>query len=121
VAKANATYSALMLPLLLKHGNLPVFGSDVMGTFLEAQGGEEWDYVAMVRYRSRRDMLQMAVEISGNNADIHKWAAIEKTQVFPVKPALNLIFIRFFIAVLLAGGAWLVLGLLSVLTKRSIP
>ena len=32
----------------------------------------------MVRYRSRRDMLKMAVEIAGKGVDVHKWAALEK-------------------------------------------
>ncbi|WP_345101665.1 hypothetical protein [Candidatus Villigracilis vicinus] len=31
----------------------------------------------MVRYRSRRDMLKMAVEIAGLGFDIHKWASLE--------------------------------------------
>ncbi len=55
----------------------------------------------MVRYRSRRDMLKMAVEIAGKGVDIHKWAALEKTHVFPVRPLVNLIFIRATVALIL--------------------
>ncbi len=43
----------------------------------------------------------MAVEIAGNGSDIHKWAALEKTQAFPVKPIVSLSFVRATVAVLL--------------------
>jgi hypothetical protein len=33
---------------------------------------------------------KMAIEIAGNGSDIHKWAALEKTQVFPVRPIISL-------------------------------
>jgi hypothetical protein len=46
-------------------------------------------------------MLKMAVEIAGLGFDIHKWASLEKTQVFPVKPVVSLFFVRGTIAVLL--------------------
>jgi hypothetical protein len=68
----------------------------------------DWDHVAMVRYRSRRDMLKMAAEIAGLGVDIHKWASLEKTQVFPVKPLFNLNFIRVMVAVVLFAIAMLI-------------
>jgi hypothetical protein len=43
----------------------------------------------------------MAVEIAGKGVDIHKWAALEKTQVFPVRPLVDLIFIRATVAMML--------------------
>jgi hypothetical protein len=46
-------------------------------------------------------MLKMAVEIAGFGFDIHKWAALEKTQVFPVKPIVSLFFVRGMVAVIL--------------------
>lgn len=46
-------------------------------------------------------MLEMAVEISKNKADIHKWATFEKNQVFPVKPVINFIFIKLFVSILI--------------------
>jgi hypothetical protein len=54
----------------------------------------------MVRYRSRRDMLKMAIEIAGMGIDIHKWAALEKTQVFPVKPLLHSALIQLIVPAL---------------------
>ncbi len=110
---ANDRYNRAIVPLLLKHGGHPVFASQVQGRFLHPAAAEDWDQVAMVRYRSRRDMLKMAVEIAGNGSDIHKWAALEKTQVFPVRPMLNLVFIRASVAILLAGITISVQWLLS--------
>ncbi len=98
---ANARYSRAILPLLLKHGGHPVFLGQVQGRFLHPEQADDWDQVGMVRYRSRRDMLKMAVEIAGIGIDIHKWASLEKTQVFPVKPVISLFFVRGMIAVFL--------------------
>jgi hypothetical protein len=110
---ANARYNRAIIPLLLKHGGLPVFDSRVQGRFIHPAAAEDWDHVAMVRYRSRRDMLKMAIEIAGNGSDVHKWASLEKTQVIPVKPLVNLIFVRATVAVLLFSIAMLLHLLLS--------
>ena len=106
---ANARYNRAIIPLLLKHGGHPVFLSQVEGRFIHPDRTDDWDQVAMVRYRSRRDMLKMAVEIAGLKIDIHKWASLEKTQVFPVRPVLHLAFIRILVGLLLAAAAGLVL------------
>ncbi len=66
-------------------------------------GGEDWHYVAMVRYRSRRDFLHFALAIERAGVSVHKWAALESTHVFPVQPLISLIFVRGAVAVLLAA------------------
>jgi hypothetical protein len=43
---------------------------------------------------------------------VHKWAALEKTHVFPVKPLVSLILVRSSVAVLLALLAATLLALL---------
>ena len=91
---ANARYSRAILPLLLKHGSHPVFLGQVQGRFLHPGGADDWDQVGIVRYRSRRDMLKMAIEVAGLGVDIHKWAALEKTQVIPARPIISLALIR---------------------------
>jgi hypothetical protein len=110
---ANDRYNRAIIPLLLKHGGLPVFASRVQGRFLHPAGADDWDQVAMVRYRSRRDMLRMAVEIAGNGIDRHKWAALEKTQVFPVKPFFSLALIRATVALALCAAGLLLPAVLS--------
>jgi hypothetical protein len=106
---ANARYSRAIVPLLLKHGGHPVFLGQVQGRFLHPDSADDWDQVGMVRYRSRRDMFNMAVDISRLGIDIHKWAALEKTQVFPIKPLLHLAFIRVIVAALLFALAMIAL------------
>lgn len=98
---ANDRYNRAIIPLLLKYGGHPVFLGGVQGRFIHPDLADDWDQVGMVRYRSRRDMLKMAVEIAGLGFDIHKWASLEKTQVFPVKPIVSLFFVRGIVAVIL--------------------
>lgn len=98
---ANARYNRAIIPLLLKRGGHPIFLGRVQGRFLHPTAVDDWDQVAMVRYRSRRDMLKMAADLAAIGADSHKWAALEKTQVFPVEPLLSLFFIRTAVAMLL--------------------
>jgi len=113
---ANDRYNRTIVPLLLKHGGHPVFLGQVQGRFLHVDGADAWDQVGMVRYRSRRDMLKMAVEIAGLGVDIHKWAALEKAQVFPTKPIVSLAFIRIAVAVILffiTTLAWVLFSMLK--------
>lgn len=100
---ADARYSRAIIPYLLRHGGVPVFLGEVQGRFIDAAGDPEWQRVALVRYRSRRDLLEMVAELAGHNVAVHKWASIEKTQVFPVKPLLSFMLVRGFVAALLAG------------------
>src|SRR5207247_10940109 len=100
--EADARYNRAIVPYLLKHGGVPVFLGKPEGRFIEEAGDPEWHRVAIVRYRSRRDMLKMVADLAGQNVAVHKWASIEKTQVFPVASPFNLIFVRGFIAALIA-------------------
>jgi hypothetical protein len=63
-------------------------------------GAEQWTSGALVRYRSRRDLMEQAVYASG--LDIHRFkvAAMEKTLAYPLDPWWHL------------GDPRLVLGLL---------
>ena len=98
---ADARYGDGVIPLLLKRGSLPIFVSSVSGGFINETTHSEWDMVAMVRYRSVRDMLQMMVEMSSTDLADHKWAAIEQTHVFPVKPKISLLSLRLMIGITL--------------------
>ena len=98
---ADTRYGDGVIPLLLKRGSLPIFVSSVSGRFINETTHDEWDMVAMVRYRSVRDMLQMMVEMSSTDLADHKWAAIEQTHVFPVKPKISLVSLRLMIGILL--------------------
>ncbi len=107
-AEADARYNQALMPYLLKHGGVPVFVGKQQGRFIDSPDDTEWQRIAIVRYRSRRDMLKMALQIAPLDVVIHKWAAIEKTQVFPVRTILNLFAIRTMVAVALFVPAFAV-------------
>jgi hypothetical protein len=110
---ADARYNRAVVPLLLKRACIPVFVGRSVGRFLAPNGSEPWDSVALVRYRSRRDFLGLCADLAKDRADVHKWAAIETTQVFPVHARLSLTMIRVVIA--------LALGLVVLLVSLSWP
>jgi hypothetical protein len=110
---ADARYNRAVVPLLLKRACIPFFLGRTAGRFLASSGSEPWDCVALVRYRSRRDFLGLCADLAKDRADVHKWAAIEATQVFPVDARLSLVMIRVVIG--------LALGLVVLLVFLSWP
>jgi hypothetical protein len=100
---ADRRYGKAVIGPLLRHGSLILFVAKRTGTFIEPEGADAWHYVAMVRYRSRRDFLRFALATQRDDIFVHKWAALEKTHVFPVKPLVSLIFVRGMVAGLLAA------------------
>jgi len=99
---ADRRYGRAIVWPLLRRACVMVFVARRSGTFIEPAGADPWHYVAMVRYRSRRDFLRFALEIERDDIVVHKWAAIEKTHVFPVQPLISLVFVRGAMAALLA-------------------
>jgi hypothetical protein len=99
---ADKRYGKAIIWPLLRQGSLPIFIAKRTGSFIEPDGADAWHYVAMVRYRSRRDFLKFALAIGRADIVVHKWAALEKTHVFPVKPLVSLVYVRFLVAALLA-------------------
>ncbi len=100
---------AILWPLLLV-GSLPVFIARRCGSFIEPEGAQAWHYVAMVRYRSRRDFLRFALHIERSGLTVHKWAAIEHTHIFPVQAMFSLFMLRTLIAgvlLIVGAAAWL--------------
>lgn len=85
----NKKYRRAMMPLLLRRACHPVFLSSYMGRFIHPEGNDDWDDVAVVRYRSRRDMLEVIAEAAKRKLVAAKGSATEKTQAFPVKAKLR--------------------------------
>lgn len=112
---ADLRYGRAIMPYLLKHGGVPVFLGEAQGRFLHEAGDAEWHRVAVVRYRSRRDLLEMVAELAGRDVAVHKWASIERTQVFPVQPLFSFVAVRGSVAALLVG-----LGLLVHVALRGV-
>jgi hypothetical protein len=112
---ADARYNRAIVPVLLRHGGHPLFLGTPMGRFLDEPGDHTaWERIALVRYRSRRDLIKMVVDLAGAGIGVHKWASIEKTQVFPNKPVFSLFFVRAPVALLIV----VIGGLLHLLLRR---
>jgi len=99
--EADKRYGKAIIPYLLRRACLPVFIAKRSGRFIDCEGVPDWHYVAMVRYRSQRDFFNFVLAIGAAGVDVHKWAAIQDTVVFPVKPLVSLITVRLAVAVLL--------------------
>ena len=112
VMDANDRYGKGIMPLLIKRGSIPVFVSDIQGRFIHPDGAEDWDKVGIVRYRSRRDILDMVADPAIAKIGFHKKASIEKTHVIPTAMTINFIFVRGvvgFVLLVLGGLIHLVL------------
>jgi hypothetical protein len=106
--EADKRYARAFFPYLLRYGNVPVFISWRIGSFIEPPGAEPWQVVAMIRYRSRRDFIRSVRAVVGKDVMVHKWAAIDTTHVFPVRPLFSFIAVRWAVALLIAVVASLV-------------
>ncbi len=66
------------------------------------EGAEDWTTGGLVRYRSRRDLMDQAVAMSAVGVHDFKTAAIEKTVAYPLDPWFQLGDPRLLLALLLA-------------------
>ena len=96
-AEANmARYMDYMWPALLARACHPIFlGTAIAGAMdlagvTGAEGGVGvWDQGALLRYRSRRDLLEIAFDPAFADAHPFKIEALTKTIAFPVTPVLH--------------------------------
>ncbi|MEM7412051.1 MAG: hypothetical protein AAF430_17620 [Myxococcota bacterium] len=96
-------YMAFMTPELAKRASHPVLYGQAANTAMDlmnADGMERWSVGAGMRYRSRRDLMEIATNPDFDGAHHFKVAAMAKTIAFPIDPWLQL------------GDPRLVLGLL---------
>lgn len=108
-------YMEHMYPELFKRACHPVFAGPVVARALDYWGlenGERWSMVGLVRYRSRRDMMEIATDPAFRDAHQYKTAAISQTIAIPTEPFLQLGSPRWLVAlVLVTLGALLQLVL----------
>ncbi|MFT6373326.1 MAG: hypothetical protein ACJAZT_002087 [Gammaproteobacteria bacterium] len=98
---ADSRYSEGVIKELLLRGSLPVLKANTIGAFLIDEDWRDWDDVAIVRYRSVKDMLDMIVGMADSGLATHKSASMEQTHVFPAQPVINLFSVRLLFALLL--------------------
>jgi hypothetical protein len=100
-------YMAHMYPELFKRACHPVLAGPVVARALDSWGledGERWSTVGLVRYRSRRDVMEIATNPAFADAHRFKTAAMVQTIAIPLEPFL-----------MLGSPRWLVAGALVTL------
>ncbi|WP_164118594.1 hypothetical protein [Sphingorhabdus sp. Alg239-R122] len=103
-AEAEARYAEIVIPLLLERGGHPVFLSERAGLML-GKYGERIDRVAVVRYRSLRDLLDMLRDERMVEGNKYKTASLTHTEVFITRPTITFAQVRFTL-----GMLFLILG-----------
>jgi len=110
-AEAEARYGEIVIPLLLERGGHPVFVGERAGLML-GKYGAEIDRVAVVRYRSLRDLLDMLRDERMVEGNKFKTASLAHTEVFITRPTITFLQVRLIVGLLLAliaiGGLFLI-------------
>ena len=99
-----AKYMAYMTPALLSRASHPVLYGQAANTAMDlmnAEGMEQWTTGAGMRYRSRRDLLDIATNPAFAGSHEFKIAAMRKTIAFPIDPWFQLGDPRLVLALLL--------------------
>ena len=108
-------YMAHMYPAMFARAGHPVLAGPVVGGALDLWGiddAEHWTMLGLVRYRSRRDMIEIATDPAFRDAYKFKSSSIEKTIAIPSEPFLQLGSPRWLVAgTLVTLGALLQLAL----------
>ncbi|WP_109354520.1 hypothetical protein [Sphingorhabdus sp. EL138] len=113
--EAEARYGEIVIPLLLKRGGHPVFISERAGLML-GKYGERVDRVAVVRYRSLRDLLDMIGGERMVEGNKFKTASLAHTEVFITRPTITFVQVRLMLGMLfliLAIVGWKLIGWLQ--------
>ena len=99
-------YVEHIFPALFVRASHPVIAGDAIFTAMDIvgiEGAESWDSAGLVRYRSKRDLLEIASNPAFGEKHDYKVAALEKTIAFPITTRMNL------------GDPRLILGLLTII------
>lgn len=115
--QSDRAYAKIVAPLLLKRAGHPVFLSDRAGLML-GQYGNQVDRVAVVRYRSLRDLIDMAIDPAMQAGEVHKFGALNHTEVFITRPTITFMHIRVTLALILIIIGWLGLRGFDWLNRR---
>lgn len=86
-------YMAYMWPALLSRASHPVMFGTAAGVSLEQfgiEGAEIWSQAGLMRYRSRRDLMDIATNDAFGDAHLYKIASMAKTFAFPIDPWVQL-------------------------------
>ena len=114
-------YMEYMYPALFTRACHPILFGEAANQAMDlmnAPGMEQWTRGAAMRYRSRRDMLEIASNPAFAGAHDFKIAAMAKTIAFPIDPWFHLGDPRLLLALLLGLAGSLTSWLASRATNR---
>ena len=107
-ASANmARYMEHMYAALLGRACHPMLAGDTIHNAMDLtgiEGAETWTSTGVVRYRSRRDLLEIALNPVFSDKHDHKIAALAKTIAVPIAPIIYLSDLRFLLLLLLLAA-----------------
>lgn len=112
-----ARYMEYMLPAMLRRAGHPALVGPALFQAMDLagiEGAEEWGSVGLVRYRSRRDLMEIALNPVFAGKHEFKIAALEKTIAVPVAPDLYLSDLRLLLLLVLLS----LVGLADALWRR---
>ena len=97
-------YMEYMFPELLSRACHPIFSGKMVSQALDLTGienAELWDQGAIMRYRSRRDMMEITFNPVFSTRHDYKLGALDKTIAVPVEADIILVDFRFLLALIL--------------------
>lgn len=113
-------YTKHFMPALFRRAGHPALIGRAAGGYVEHWGVEPdpgWSVAGVIRYRSRRDMMELATDPAFEPAHAFKIAALANTLAFPLSPAFVVAGPRIWVALVFALLA--ALGHLLLRTLRS--
>lgn len=116
---ADERYSRAVIGLLLERAGHPVLVGDKAGLML-GEYGQQIDRVAIVRYRSLRDLFDMVLDPDMQASSADKTASLDHTEVFIVRPMISLVQMRLIIGIAFAVIAGLGLLVLRLFARKKL-
>ncbi len=113
-------YMAYMWPELLIRACHPTVMGNAIAPALDVVGidnARRWDMGALMRYRSRRSMMEIIANVAQEESHNFKVAAMEKTMAFPIETQIHLGDVRVLLGLLLLSLTALIDSLL--LSRKS--
>ena len=104
-------YTRPFMAKLLRRAGHPAFFGRAAGGYVERWGVEPdpgWSFAGVIRYRSRRDMIELATDPGFASIHAYKLVAMTNTLAFPAAPGLAVFGPRVWMALLLGLLAALV-------------
>ena len=103
-------YGQVVILMILKNAGHPIFSGDFPPDFVAAGELEngDWHEIILVRYRSRRDFLNMITSDEFLKIAQHRSGGIQYAEVTPTRAGINMATPRFFVFAFLAILAWLI-------------